>query len=379
VSDTGPGIAPDQSARLFTAFEQADASTTRAFGGSGLGLAITRELASSMGGAVGLNSTRGVGSTFWLTVRLAKSSSADAMSQAQAIASAANEHESPEAQLAQAYSGRRVLLVEDDLVNQSILSEMLAATGLLIELANDGEEAVGMARFNRYDAILMDVQMPKLDGLEATRQIRQLPGYARVPIVGVTANAFVEDRQRCAQAGMTDFLTKPVVPAKLHAVLLKWLRQQARLQEREALPASSASAEDALRREYANQRVLIVDDREEHRQLLRDYLVFIWSDMDLAEDGIQAVALAAQKPYDLILMYIQMQPIDGLEATRQIHALPNTSHIPILGLTASTDVADQSHATEAGMNGLLRKVFGPDEPYQTILQALRQNASWRGP
>ena len=219
VEDTGIGITPEQLVRLFSAFEQADGSTTRAYGGTGLGLVITRRLAQLMGGDAGADSTPGQGSTFWFTARLAKAEPG-----AQTV-SAETREEGPERGLADGYRGRRLLLVEDEPVNQFVTETLLADTGLIVDVAGNGQQAVEMAQAGTYDVILMDMQMPILDGPEATRRIRVLPGYATVPIIAMTANAFSEDRHKCMDAGMDDFLSKPVVPHLLHSTLLKWLRQ----------------------------------------------------------------------------------------------------------------------------------------------------------
>jgi PAS domain S-box-containing protein len=216
VIDTGIGIAREQQQRLFTAFEQADGSMTRRYGGTGLGLAISKRLVEMMGGEIGVISTPGAGSTFWFSLRLGKSSDAR-------LPASMDGKTDAEMLLRRDFAGTRVLLAEDELVNQEVSRGLLEDAGLVVDLAGDGQQAVEMASQNNYALILMDMQMPHMNGIDATRAIRTLPGYARTPILAMTANAFREDRQNCLDAGMNEHLGKPVLPAVLYEALLKWL------------------------------------------------------------------------------------------------------------------------------------------------------------
>ena len=218
VQDTGIGIAPETLSRLFFAFEQADNSTTRNYGGTGLGLAITRRLAELMGGEAGVESTLGVGSTFWFTARLSKTASS-VLKPLPAMTGA-------EKTISQFHQGRRILIVDDEPLNLEVAQFMLEDIGLAVDTAEDGEQALGKARETSYAAILMDMQMPTLDGVKATQQIRELSAHRDTPILAMTANAFVEDRKRCLEAGMNDFIAKPFNPEALYTMLLKWLERR---------------------------------------------------------------------------------------------------------------------------------------------------------
>jgi PAS domain S-box-containing protein len=222
VQDSGPGVAPERLARLFQDFEQGDTSTTRQHGGTGLGLAITRRLARLMGGEAGAQSIPGVGSTFWFTARLKRGQTTAAATRADAAREAAGANDA-EVRLRQTHTGARVLLAEDNLVNRELAMAWLQDLGLVVDAANDGLEALEMARSQHYDLVLMDMQMPGMDGLEATRAIRLLPGWQAVPILALTANAFDESHQACVAAGMNDLVAKPVALPALHAALEKWL------------------------------------------------------------------------------------------------------------------------------------------------------------
>ena len=216
VEDTGTGIDPASVPRLFRAFEQADSSTTREYGGTGLGLAITRRIARLMGGESGATGTPGKGSTFWFTARLRRGSQSEDASQT-------GEVTQPDAILKREYSGRRVLLAEDEPLNREITQSMLEDIGLVVDTADNGLMATDRAGAAAYDLILMDMQMPKMDGLDATRRIRDIDAHGRTPIIAMTANAFAEDRARCLAAGMIDFLPKPTSPGQLYSTLLRWL------------------------------------------------------------------------------------------------------------------------------------------------------------
>lgn len=216
VEDTGIGIGPEELPRLFAPFEQVDNTSTRKYGGTGLGLAITREIARLMAGDAGVTSTLGQGSTFWFTTRLKKLGGHPVDTTPRSTAPDA------EATLAEHHAGRRILITEDDPINAEIAKLLLTEARLEVDLAMNGAEAIEKAAHAPYDLILMDLQMPVMNGVEAALRIRADAMNAGTPIIAMTANAFDEVRQNVLAAGMNDFLAKPVDPDQLYATLLKW-------------------------------------------------------------------------------------------------------------------------------------------------------------
>jgi signal transduction histidine kinase/CheY-like chemotaxis protein len=225
VTDTGIGVAADQLDKLFERFTQGDASITRRYGGTGLGLAISKKLITLMGGEISARSEAGKGSVFWFTlpVRAPLNSSTRVALPIPPPTPLPAPAQSPPAQ--QGAKGR-LLLVEDNVVNQKVAMHMLVKLGYEVDLAEDGRKALDRLAAVRYDAVLMDCQMPEMDGYEATRHIRDPSSPSldhTVPVIAMTANAFAEDRERCIAAGMNDFLSKPVDRSTLAQVLEKWL------------------------------------------------------------------------------------------------------------------------------------------------------------
>ena len=227
--DTGPGLSPEFKGRVFEAFEQGSTGTTRSHGGTGLGLSITKRLALLMGGQVGVDSELGLGSRFWFTAQVLRGHDvayAGTKPDGQRAAQVLRDH----------YTGARVLVAEDNEINLAVTRHLLEEAGLVVIGAVNGQEAVERVAADAFDLVLMDMQMPVMDGMAATMAIRRTHGSEQLPILALTANAFDEDRRACSMVGMNAFLTKPVDPDLLYEKVLGWLQRSRRVVPPEVPP-----------------------------------------------------------------------------------------------------------------------------------------------
>jgi signal transduction histidine kinase/DNA-binding response OmpR family regulator/HPt (histidine-containing phosphotransfer) domain-containing protein len=359
VSDTGIGLTEEQMGRLFQAFEQADASTTRQHGGTGLGLAISKKLAQIMGGDVGVTSQVGKGSTFWFTAYLAKG-------------------EGPPKSLALPdLRGRRVLIIDDNAQAREALSSMLLSMTFLVHEAASGMEGIELVRqaIDRnepYDLVLIDWQMPGLDGIETGKRIRALPHPERHPkLVMVTAYGREEVLRSAEQTSFEDVLIKPVTPSLLFDSVVQVL-STGQSAPRESSPRTATKIDLAP---IAGAHVLLVEDNELNREVVIGLLEDAHLSIDQAENGAIATQMVTKKNYDLVLMDMQMPVMDGLTATKTIRSNPRFTSLPIIAMTANAMDRDRDACLAAGMNDHLSKPIDLDRLFDALLRWIPPRAA----
>jgi len=359
VSDTGIGLTDEQIGRLFQAFEQADASTTRHHGGTGLGLAISKKLAQLMGGDVGVTSEVGKGSTFWFTAYLGKGERV------------ASRFTRPELQ------GRRVLIIDDNAQAREVLSGMLLSMTLAVHEAPSGEEGIelikqALDRNEPYDIAFIDWQMPGIDGIETGKRIRALPHAEHHPhLVMITAYGREEVLRQAEQTCFENVLIKPVTPSMLFdSIVQAFSTSQTSPQE----PRESSTAPIDFSA-VLGARVLLVEDNELNREVAMGLLEDAHLNIDQAENGAAAVQMVTKQRYDLVLMDMQMPVMDGITATKAIRSNPTFASLPIIAMTANAMDRDREACLAAGMNDHLAKPIEPEKLFAALLKWIRRQAA----
>src|SRR5271168_2537898 len=332
VIDTGIGLTQEQMGRLFQAFEQADASTTRQHGGTGLGLAISKRLAQLMGGDVGVSSEAGKGSTFWFTARLANGA-----------------HSSPRTSQPD-LRGRRALVIDDNPQARAVVASMLESMTFVVHEAPSGLEAIEMVRHaaeigEPYEIAFVDWQMPGIDGIETGARIRALPNLSvRPQLVMVTAYGREEVLKQAEENAFANVLIKPVTPSMLFDSAIAVLGT-----DRDKVQEVAVGATRELG-QLRDARVLLVEDNELNREVALGLLEDAHLSIDFAENGEVAVRMVSTRKYDVVLMDMQMPVMDGVTATKIIRSNPQLRRLPIIAMTANVMDTDREKCIEAGMN-----------------------------
>jgi len=359
VADTGIGIAPEALDLIFESFSQADGSTTRRYGGTGLGLAICRQLLGSMGGQIRVESEPGRGSQFFVTLRLPR---------AQAPA--------PGNLNTRVLDNARALIVDDNHTNQEILRQQLEDLGMRVDSVQSGAEALALLRNNgatsaRFDLIILDRHMPEMDGLQLAAVIRGLPGCASTPLLMLTSTiASLSESERVA-AGIGRCLNKPVRRSDLLRAICGLLTATA------SEPEVDSAAGAAVAAKTLRGRILLAEDNPINQEVAMAMLAALGLQATRADNGQQAVELARQQDFDLVLMDWQMPVMDGLEATAVIRAFPDGRgrRLSIIALTANALQGDEQECLTAGMNGYLAKPFTLAQLQALLVRWLPMKAS----
>ncbi len=352
VRDTGIGLSEEQTSRLFKSFSQADTSTTRKYGGTGLGLSISKRLVEMMGGKIWLESVLGEGSTFFFT----------------AIFGISDGEKLHPKVIPPDLTNIRALIVDDNPTSRQIFQEMLESFSFSVTLASSGEE--GLAEIdrttgsNQYDLVIMDWKMPGIDGIEASRRIIENTSLSRTPaIIMVTAYGREELMFLAESAGLDAFLMKPVSPSMMFDTIMEVLSEKSHPE----LKTESGKKIVSKTPDYIKgANILVVEDNEINQQVAREILEAAGANVAVASNGQESIDMVNAKPFEIVLMDIQMPVMDGISATRLIRQDARFKDLPIIAMTAHAMAGDREKSLEAGMNDHVTKPVNPQELYETL-------------
>jgi PAS domain S-box-containing protein len=361
VSDTGIGLTKEQAGKLFQSFSQADTSTTRKYGGTGLGLAISKRLVQIMDGEIWVESKPGQGSTFYFTANFGLGKEK------------AKKFLAPDPDL----RGIKVLVVDDNATSREILQEMLESFSFEVTLAASGEEGLteleNASADQPFELVIMDWKMPKMDGIEASKQIKSHTGLPKIPaIVMVTAYGREEVMQKAEKVGLEGFLIKPISASVLFDTIMQAFGKE--------LPGTSRVAQrkeeaDAMQK-IQGARILLTEDNEINQQVAKEILEDAGFNVNLANNGQEALNKIKEGKFDAVLMDIQMPVMDGYAATREIRNLKSEiRNVPIIAMTAHAMAGDEEKSLTAGMNDHVTKPIDPEQLFTTLHKWIQPSAA----
>ncbi|MFA9216127.1 MAG: response regulator, partial [Sphingomonadaceae bacterium] len=354
VEDTGVGISADQQARLFQAFTQADTSTTRLYGGTGLGLAISQQLVHAMGGEIVIDSAPATGSCFAFTLTL------------RALAPAMPA--TPRWSLPPELAATRVLVVDDNPVARTMLLQQLSELGLNAHALDSASGAEVWCQTHAVDLLLADWDLPDGDGIDTARRVRAAAAGPALPVLLLASELAREQLGRAAErAGIQGCVAKPSTPAQLLAALLAALGHATP----ELVPVSATASVSEAAARIAGARVLVVDDNVINQQVAREVLLRAGVQVELASNGIDALALLALGQFDAVLMDIQMPEMDGYEATARIRAQPQHAQLPVIAMTAHAVAGFRENSLAMGMNDYVTKPIEPERLFAVLASWIR--------